>query len=164
MRVFATLEASDVEHAGQPVRRVGPAGREPDLTFHTTDFEALREGSHRSRTLRWRDLRFRAHPPRNPFAPPVGVVEASRPLACGSVGHPIERAARVPLALPGTWVFLLGDEDESWIGGELVVFLADAPAEPQIERVVVSVHEQLPVLANELAEQAAADRSVRARP
>jgi hypothetical protein len=149
--------------AGRRVRRVGPSGREPDLALHTTDFEAFREGARRSHTLQWHDLRFRAHAPRNPFALPVGIVEAPRALACGSVGQPIERAARVPLALPGTWVFLLGVEGEGWIEGELVVFLADAPAEPQIERILVSVHEQLPVLANELAEQHAARRGTRGR-
>jgi hypothetical protein len=110
----------------------------------------------RSRTLRWQDLRFRAHAPRNPFGLPAGDVEGERPLVCGSVGQPIDREPHVPLALPGTWVFLLGSEAEGWIDGELVVFLADAPAEPQIERVLASVNDQLPVLANELAEQAVA--------
>lgn len=168
MRVFATTASTE---AGAPVRRWGPGGPEPDLALYLHDFVPFREGAHRSRTLRWQDLRFRAVAPRNPFGVPFGSVETRGAVVTGGVAMPMSRDARLPLALPGTWAFVLRDPgtgavtvdgtdvggvDSAWIGGELIVFLSDDPDADQIERLVGVVYAQLPTLANDLADRARA--------
>jgi hypothetical protein len=170
MRVYATANA-DSATAGAPVRRVGPDGPEDGPVVLVEDFAPFQEGRERSRVLRWRDLRFRAEAPRSPFGVPSGRVTAPDPVATGGVTTPVSREARLPLALPGTWVFVLDRAgrsdppsegiggvataiDTTWISGDLVVFLADAPAADQLVEMLAAINDQLPAVANDVADRA----------
>ncbi|HEX5614030.1 MAG TPA: vWA domain-containing protein [Acidimicrobiia bacterium] len=154
MRVFA--QASD-HPAGRAIRRLGPGGETDELTLSLAEFERLRTGAERSRTVEWDDLLFQAEAPRNPFGTPFGTVLSRSPIVAGNVATPINRDARIPLALPGTWVFVLRDlgagDAESWIAGDLVIVLAESDAEAQLPRVLAAVDAQLPTLANDLADE-----------
>jgi hypothetical protein len=170
MRVYAT-DSESVAAAGAPVRRLGPDGPEDGPVVRVDDFAPFQEGRERSRVLRWRELRFRAEAPRSPFGVPSGRVTGPEPVATGGVTTPVSREARLPLALPGTWVFVLdrpsrGEApregigavattvDTTWITGELVVFLADAPAADQLVEMLAAINDQLPAVANDVADRA----------
>ncbi len=120
-------------------------------------------------------LRLSAHAPRSPLGDPYGRVACDRPCAAGGPNRTsAEPPDRVPLALPGSWVFLLGDgapagepaatthgtaadapgpttTGEDRISGELVVFLAAGPVQEQLELVEDSLRDRLSIVANDLS-------------
>ncbi len=137
-----------------------------DLRLDVATFAPLGGGTRRLREIRCGNLRFNARAPRNPFGSPYGTVECDRPCAAGGPHRTASDApTHVPLALPGSWVFVLDDgsgaeaADRSasgsaagpMISGELVVFLAAGPTEEQIPSVAASLRDRLSIVANDLA-------------
>lgn len=132
------------------IRRLEASGATPPLALEEADFDDAGTALGRARTIKWNDLEFRARSPRNPFGPPIGEVDVTGQYVTASDG--VLRGGRrgtigrVPLALPGTWVFALdpdgdaSDEHMQAVDGTLSVFIAaGAPFVDQAPRVMHSL-------------------------
>jgi len=135
-------------YADGGLRRLTTTGEAPPLDFTEPDFTDARIAPGRIHDFTWAELRFRAAWSWNPFAEPYGVVAADGRFVTASDGtvrsdRP-ETDGRVPLTLPGTWVFELdpGDiveGDRRAVDGTVTVFIAaGAPFAEQAPRVMRS--------------------------
>ena len=146
------------------------------LALDPSVFTPIGRGARRSREITYGDLRLRARASHNPFREPFGTVACDRPCAAGGPNRTsADTPSHVPLALPGSWVFILRDgegdaaagdardgapvddtgassEAADLVRGDLVVFLAaGSPIEAQLPPVMASLHNRLSVTANDLA-------------
>src|SRR5439155_17713135 len=136
----------------------GPA---PPLSFVEDDFESAGTAPCRQRSFMLDDLEFRARRPANPFATPHGEVAVDGRYVTASDGVLRGRRhvtkGRVPLALPGTWVFTLDPEGADDAGqmravdGTVTVFIAaGAPFVDQAPRVMRSLTQFFAQLADRI--------------
>ena len=143
------------------IRRITSFGATPPLTLVEQDFEDAETEPGRVPWLEWHDLEIFARLPRNPLSPPLGQVAVRGQYVTASDG--VLRGGRsgtfgrVPLALPGTWIFALdpdntaGDEHIPAVDGTLTVFIAaGAPFVDQAPRVMKSLTQFFAQLARQI--------------
>src|SRR6266550_9311329 len=134
------------------MRRLEDTGASPPLSFEEADFEDAGIPSGRVRSFDWCDLVFDARWSWNPFAAPNGEVSVDGQYVTASEGVLQGRRhltkGRVPLALPGTWVFALDPETEQAddgvraVDGTVSVFIAGgAPFRQQAPRMMKSLRD-----------------------
>lgn len=149
------------------IRRLVETGEAPPLALVESDFEDAGTVPGTVRFLEWHDLEFFARVPRNPLSPPLGQVSVRGQYVTASDG--VLRGGRrgtfgrVPLALPGAWVFALdpeanaGDEHLQAVDGTLTVFIAaGAPFVDQAPRVMYSLTQFFAQLARRIDTRAGA--------
>jgi hypothetical protein len=152
--------------ADDRVERLGDA-RHRGLTLTVEDFSNLGGPPGRSRRLSVGPLELRARVAKSPFKPPYGRAAAE---ACHvASARKLHRRgalvrAEVPLALAGTWVFLLDEPDpaaasgtEDEVHGTAVLILSydeDTGFSAQAERLVERLETELPPAARAVAEEA----------
>ncbi|MFM8972649.1 MAG: hypothetical protein ACKOOG_08420 [Actinomycetota bacterium] len=135
-------------YADGGLRRLTSSGEAPPLDFAEHDFVDAGLEPGRAHRFNWAELGFRAVWSWNPFAEPYGVVTAAGRFVTASEGTVAgagpETDGRVPLTLPGTWIFELdpGDiveGDRRAVDGTVTVFIAaGAPFAEQAPRVMRS--------------------------
>jgi hypothetical protein len=150
-----------VRVSGTSVSRMDPTGRESALAMATDDFENVGGDGKATRKFSWRGISFSAFVPANPFANPWG--EASGSHCAGSWGmreRDGEVKGKVPLALPGAWVFKLEtiEREDAESGpsavGSLHAFIADGiDTASQTERIIDQVNASLPESVRPLIER-----------
>jgi hypothetical protein len=106
-------------------------------------------------------LSLRTVKPRHPFGYPDAVVTAGGDVLISSEGAPSgddESVARVPLTLPGTWVFVrsgaptaTADGEVRTVDGHLVLFLANQGFFQQVDRLSAQARDRLPTAWDRLA-------------
>jgi hypothetical protein len=155
---------------GDQIRRDG--ARDGRLQPVLDDFANVAGPATRSRRLDVGPLHLRGRVSRSPFKPPYGVAMADG-RHVGSAGRLRKRGrwtkAEVPLALAGTWMFLLnesatteaipedGEPDDGEIHGNLILIVSYASSgfASQIERLEGKLDVDLPTAARALSREAA---------
>jgi hypothetical protein len=134
------------------MRRLEESGASPPLSFEETDFDDAGIDVGRVRSFEWCDLIFDARWSWNPFAAPHGEVSVDGHYVTASDGVLSGRReltkGRVPLTLPGTWVFALDsatervDDGLRAVDGTVSVFIAaGAPFRQQAPRMMKSLRD-----------------------
>jgi hypothetical protein len=133
------------------LRRLEPSGEAPPFAFVEDDFHDAGIPPGRVRSFDWIDLRFDARGPLNPFVAPHGEVSVDGQFVTASEGVLRTRRSvtkgRVPLTLPGVWVFVLDPpieqpKDVRGLDGTVTVFIAPgAPFAVQAPRVMHSLEQ-----------------------
>jgi hypothetical protein len=120
----------------------------------------------RTRRLEHLGYRFRTRTSWNPFAAPRGESQRDGWLSSGRLGSaPTGSAARIGLALPGTWILSVpntayvsgspaSEAEGGPIEGELLVLSGDV-GPTALDRLNADVHERVPGIARALFERAA---------
>jgi hypothetical protein len=147
------------------MRRLEVNGPSLPLSFEEQDFEDAGIQAGRTRAFEWWDLSFEARWSWNPFAAPHGEVSVANRYVTASDGVlPGSRhftKGRVPLALPGTWVFALDpasaqeDDGVRAVDGTVSVFIAaGAPFRQQAPRMMQSLRDFFRQLTQQLEDSA----------
>ena len=164
------------EDAAVPIRTRSAGGIRDGLHVDPSLLVSLGEGARRVKTVSHEGLTIHARASRHPFGEPYGSVQCDRPFAAGGpLSASSDAPDRLPLALPGSWVFVLGgvpragedgsegdgdvaggatggpEDDGAWISGEVVVFLPAERVDEGLEAVIHFVGSRLPVVANDVA-------------
>ena len=143
------------------MRRIDEGGTTPPFSLDESDFEAAEVPAGRVRSFTWNELAFEARWSVNPFAAPHGEVSVPGQFVTASEGvfrgRRRSTKGRVPLTLPGVWVFALDpapeevDADLPGVDGTVTVFIAaGAPFVMQAPRVMRSLLAFFAVLATRI--------------
>lgn len=128
-------------------------GRLRPLTVTSEDFTSMAETGD-ARRFTFGGVEFRAKADRSPFGAPVAMAapEGGAERLEGKAGSKVE----LETTLAGSWIFLLDPDRTRRVGpteavGNLLAFVSEGDATPQLARLVPELEEGLPTTAARLA-------------